>query len=131
MSNMPGWASRDPLKLCPCVRAKWVEFVTRVQFAVVLIETLRDAERQAYYRAIGVSRTVKSKHLPQPPNGLSLAFDVCPKDYLRMKGWNPGGPLWSALSGYGVDAGLYWGGDWKTWKDRPHFYQEKCSCAQG
>lgn len=131
MTSIPGWATRDPLQLCPCIRVRWLDFATECkarEIPILLIETARDLERQRYYKSIGVSRTLKSMHLPQPPNGLSLAFDVCPREYLRVKGWSPGGQLWPILSEVGADVGLLWGGDWRGWKDLPHFYRERCSC---
>lgn len=129
---IPGSASRDPLRLCPCIRAKYVDLVTEAKAAgitLAVIETSRDAARQAHYRRIGVSRTLKSLHLPQPPHGLSLAFDVAPKDYLRLKGWFPGGPLWLSLGKLGCALGLEWGGNWSGWKDYPHFQLRQCGCA--
>ena len=135
--QMPGWASKDPLKLCPCVRAKFLTFMETCKAAnidVAVIETARDLERQKYYRAIGTTRTLKSLHLPQPPRGKSLAFDVCPKAYLRIKGWFPMGPLWRNLAILGNARGLTWGGDWKKgddgWRDLSHFYLDRCECPE-
>ena len=128
MSEIPGWATRDPLKLCPCVRSRWLDFAERAPAPLVLIETLRDLERQRYYYNSRVSRTLKSKHLPQPPNGLSLAFDTCPREYLRLKGWAPDGGLWYALGSVGLALGLHWGGSWTRFPDRPHFYLTSCAC---
>jgi len=124
----PGWSTHLLSKLCPCVRIRWSGLVSAVPFALTLIETMRDFERQRYYKRIGVSRTLKSLHLPQPPHGLSLAFDCCPSEYLRTKRWNPGGVLWEALHARASDFGLLWGGNWLGWKDRPHFYLEACRC---
>lgn len=130
MSAIPGTASRDPLRLCPCIRARFLDLAEQAKasgIALAVIETARDAERQAHYRRIGTSRTLKSLHLPQPPHGLSLAFDVAPKDYLRDKGWNPGGELWDRLGEIGRALGLEWGGDW-DWQDCPHFQLKRCLC---
>lgn len=43
-----------------------------------------------------------------------LAFDVVDKD----KGYNVD---WNKIGQIGKDAGLEWGGDWKSFQDRPHF----------
>lgn len=131
--SIPGWATRDPLKLCPCVRERWRDFATECkarEIPILLIETARDIARQRYYKSIGVSRTLKSMHLPQPPNGLSLAFDACPREYLRVKGWSPGGLLWPRLGRIGREGSLrlLWGGDWRTFPDLAHWYLERCLC---
>ena len=131
-ASMPGWASRDPLRLCTCIRAKYLALHARAKasgLVLVTIETARDFTRQRYYKSIGVSKTLNSLHLPQPPNGLSLAFDVAPKDYLRMKGWHPGGPLWDQLGKIGEELGLEWGGRWRIFVDRPHFQFKTCRCT--
>lgn len=129
--DIPGTASKDPLKLCPCARGKYLALVDAARDAgirLALVETLRDAERQRYYVKIGTSWTLRSKHLPQPPNGLALAFDACPHDYLAMKGWNPGGPAWRVLADLAEAAGLRAGANRTKRKDRPHYYQDACSC---
>ena len=129
---MTGKVSRNPRDLCPCMRERWYEFLKKAldeSIEPVLIETLRDAERQQHYIAIGVSWTNNSKHLPQPPFGLSRAFDVCPRSYLTMKGWNPGGTDWSVLAGIGSVLGLTWGGNWKQ-RDLAHFQLDFCACPK-
>lgn len=91
------------------------EFFSRAQAAgipLTLIDTGRTPTEQEQKLADGVSWTTHSKHLPQPPEGKSEAFDVCPKEYLLMKGWNPGGPLWAELGAIGEKLGLFWGGRW-------------------
>lgn len=133
---IPGWATHDPEKLCPCIRALYVRFKAHVEkdlgIPITCIETMRDLERQKFYLEQGTSQTLHSYHLPQPPKGLALAFDVAPIAYLALKGWAPGGPLWARLGQVGRDLGLEWGGDWTGgWKDKPHFQAAggRCHCA--
>lgn len=85
----------------------------------VVIEGLRTKERQKQLVASGASRTMKSRHLtghavdlvPIGPNG-KPAFD-----------W----PLYHILGPAVKDAAekegvkLVWGGDWKNFRDGPHF----------
>lgn len=128
---IPGWATRDPDKLCPCIRGPYNKFIARFAVRDVwiqTIETMRDLERQKWYVETGVSHTLQSFHLPQPPSNLSLAFDVVPHAYALVKGWNPGGPLWQEMGTEGKQLGLEWGGDWPTLRDRPHFQLSKCRC---
>lgn len=113
------------------MRSRFHEHLSQAGLAgciVTVIETGRDEERQAYYVEIGVSHTEKSLHLPQPPKGKALAYDIAPKDYLAMKGWNPGGDLWILLGTIGEGLGMEWGGRWPTLQDRPHYQLKKCAC---
>jgi peptidoglycan L-alanyl-D-glutamate endopeptidase CwlK len=128
---IPGWATRDPEKLCPCIRLLYYKFIARFaarEVWIATIETMRDLERQKWYVETHVSRTLKSLHLPQPPLNLALAFDVAPRAYLDVKGWNPGGLVWDEMGAEGHRLGLQWGGDWVTFRDRPHFQLPKCQC---
>jgi peptidoglycan L-alanyl-D-glutamate endopeptidase CwlK len=130
---IPGRASRSPEDLCPCIRAKFHQLVETALIdgiATRCIETLRDDKRQAHYLAIGASQTRKSQHLPQPPFGLSLAFDLAPIDYLIRKNWYPVGVFWLHLARIGKELGLHWGGDWEGFRDQPHFYLKKCQCPK-
>lgn len=129
---IPGWATRDPNKLCPCIHLLYSRFIARFaaqEVWIQTIETMRDLERQEWYVETGVSRTLHSLHLPQPPNHLALAFDVVPRAYTTIKLWNPGGPLWDEMGALGRVLGLQWGGNlWATFKDKPHFQLPHCMC---
>lgn len=128
---IPGWATRDPDRLCPCIRLLYQKFIAHFaarEIWIQTVETMRDAERQKWYTETGVSWTMHSLHLPQPPNHLALAFDLVPRAYTNVKGWNPGGPVWKEMGTYGKSLGLEWGGDWTTTKDKPHFQLSKCGC---
>jgi hypothetical protein len=94
---------------------------------LVLIETLRDELRQAHYIATNVSWTTRSKHLPQAPHGLALAFDCCPRDYLDEKDWAPGASQWLIYGDIGLSLGLQWGGLWRR-RDYPHLMLDECLC---
>jgi hypothetical protein len=130
---------KDPLKLCPCVGGRWMLLRDRCAAAgipLTLIETLRQPDRQEHYVQIGVSWTARSKHLPQPPNGLSLAFDAAPTEYLALKNWNTNGPLWDRVAEISGDLGLIWG-VWKRNKyqvlenvDKAHHYLDACACPR-
>jgi len=86
-----------------------------------VIYTLRTEAEQADCIRRGVSWTMKSKHLPQPPDGLSHAIDICPVRLLVEKNWAPLDPVWGIMGTEGKALGLAWGGDWKKNPDRPHF----------
>jgi hypothetical protein len=92
-----------------------------IHLPVTIVGTLRTLEEQKKYLALGTSWTLDSKHLPQPPNGLSLAFDIVPTVLLTVKGWGPDSPLWNELGLLGKSLGLSWGGDWQEHPDKAHF----------
>jgi peptidoglycan L-alanyl-D-glutamate endopeptidase CwlK len=85
----------------------------------IVIEGLRDEDRQRQLVAQGASRTMNSRHitghavdlLPIGPNG-KAAFD-----------W----PLYNKLApavkaaAEAEGVAIVWGGDWKSFKDGPHF----------
>jgi hypothetical protein len=124
------WRSLD--KLCPCIRSKAEALLDRARamhISVSVISTLRDEVRQRYYVQIGRSWTEKGKHLPQPPNGLALAFDLAPTEYLRLKNWWPEGPAWAELGHAGEALGLTWGVPGKV--DKPHYQLSRCLCGGG
>ena len=84
----------------------------------VVIEGLRTLERQKQLVASGASRTMNSRHLtghavdlmPIGPNGPSFDWPL----YDRL-----GPAVKEAAEKEGVP--LDWGGDWKTFRDGPHF----------
>ena len=77
-----------------------------------IITTGRTPEEQAQALKNKTSWTKNSKHLPQPPEGKSLAIDLCPPQYLTIKEWNPTGALWWTLAEIAVSLGLRSGMDW-------------------
>lgn len=95
----------------------------------VVIEGLRTVERQKQLVAKGASKTMNSRHLtghavdvvPIGPNG-KAAFD-----------W----PLYDRLAPAIKDAAaregvaIVWGGDWKTFKDGPHFELDRSVYPEG
>lgn len=92
---------------------------------VIIINTLRTPEEQAQELASGNSWTEHSKHLPQPPDGKSLALDVCLVAEYNIVGanklqWAVSDPRWQTLGAIGEKLGLRWGGRW-TQKDMGHF----------
>jgi len=93
----------------------------------VVIEGLRSEERQRQMVASGASRTMNSRHLtghavdlmPIGPNG--PAFDWPLYDKL-------GPAVKEAAEKEGV--ALDWGGDWKSFRDGPHFELDRGSYPQ-
>lgn len=97
-----------------------------------LTEVLRTVARQKQLVAKGASKTMKSRHLPHAKDGLSRAFDLIPlvdidKDgqieVEEMYAWPLYYPLAAAIKQAAADVGvpIEWGGDWKSFKDGPHW----------
>jgi peptidoglycan L-alanyl-D-glutamate endopeptidase CwlK len=88
---------------------------------MTLIDTLRTPAQQQINVANGVSWTLNSKHLPQPPEGKSDAWDAAPTELIGTKLWSPASPLWGRVGIIGTQLGLAWGGDWTHHPDPSHW----------
>jgi hypothetical protein len=112
--------SRSLDDLAPEFRPLAFELFARLNAEIspfMVIDTLRTPAEQEENLRRGVSATLRSKHLPQPPSGLSLAIDVCPWEVWQATGpdklqWNAGDPRWQLAAAIGKRLGLRWGGDW-------------------
>ena len=89
---------------------------TQMQFIVT--EGLRTLARQRQLRAAGASKTLKSRHLT------GHAFDVAVLVDGKVR-WD--WPLYAKLSkdikaaARAEKVAIEWGGDWKSFKDGPHY----------
>ena len=101
-------------------------------FKFRLTEVLRTSERQAQLVKAGASKTLKSRHLPHSADGLSRAFDLIPlvdmdKDGKieaeEMYAWPLYHKLAPVMKQAAKDVGvpIEWGGDWRSFKDGPHW----------
>jgi peptidoglycan LD-endopeptidase CwlK len=96
--------------------------MTRIDFTV--LEGVRALERQRKLFASGATKTMKSRHLPHPADGLARALDAAPMVDGQVR-WD--WPLYYRLAAVVKEAAakegvpIEWGGDWKTFKDGPHW----------
>lgn len=84
----------------------------------VITEGVRSAKRQEDLVASGASRTMNSRHLT------GHAIDVAPIIGGRVCwDWPPFHTIAEAMKRAAVEHGvtLVWGGDWRTFKDGPHW----------
>ena len=91
-----------------------------------IIEGLRSIERQKQLYAAGKSKTLNSRHItghavdlaPWPING-----DFDSDGILNIADWDEYYPIADAMKEAAQDLGvsLEWGGDWKGFRDGPHF----------
>lgn len=87
-----------------------------VDFTV--IEGLRTEARQRELVAAGASRTMRSRHLT------GHAVDLAPVIAGQVRwDWPPFHQIAKAMKDAAAELGvaITWGGDWKTFKDGPHF----------
>lgn len=54
-------------------------------------------------------------------HNFGLAFDIVILDAIGKADWDTAHPGWKTAADAGKSVGLEWGGDWKTFKDLPHF----------
>ena len=90
--------------------------ISEIDFTV--IEGIRTIERQRYLLSKGATRTLKSKHLTGD------AVDIAPiVDGKVSWDWKYYPLIEKAMKMAAHDLGvsIEWGGDWKSFKDGPHF----------
>lgn len=96
--------------------------ISSVDFTV--LEVLRSVARQKQLVASGASKTMNSRHLPGK-DGLARAVDIAPLDDQGKVSW--AWPLYNKLApiikqaARDVSVPIEWGGDWRTFKDGPHW----------
>lgn len=88
-----------------------------------VLEVVRTVARQRDLVAKGASKTMKSRHIPGA-DGFSHAVDLAPMDGGQVS-WS--WPLYNKLApivkqaAKEVGVPIEWGGDWRTFKDGPHW----------
>lgn len=95
--------------------------ITEIDFRVT--EGLRSLQRQKDLVAAGASKTMNSLHLLQD-DGFAHAFDVVALVGGKARwDWPLYHKIAEAMKKVAEDLGvpLEWGGDWRTFKDGPHF----------
>lgn len=87
-----------------------------------ILEVVRTVARQKELVAKGASKTMRSRHIPS--GGFSHAVDIAPMDGGQVSwAW----PLYNRLApivkqaAKDVGVSIEWGGDWRTFKDGPHW----------
>jgi peptidoglycan L-alanyl-D-glutamate endopeptidase CwlK len=118
---------RDRLRLAG-LHPDLVRVVERARLAMpfIVVEGLRTRERQERLVAIGASRTLNSRHLTG--HAVDLAYwlddgDGAPEAGEVRWDWPLARKIAAAMKAAATEEGvvLVWGGDWKTFRDGPHF----------
>jgi len=110
-------------KLHPKLKLLLTEAIKTSPIDFTVIETVRTIEQQKINVAKGVSKTMKSRHIPSTnKSGLCEAFDIAPypidwKNIARFKQLAEHIKKTAKKLGINIEHG----GDWKTLKDYPHY----------
>lgn len=95
--------------------------LSTVDFTVV--EGVRTLARQKQLKAAGASQTLNSRHIPGK-DGLGKAVDLAPYIDGQVRwDWPPFYKIEKAMkqAAKELNVPLEWGGDWKSFKDGPHW----------
>ncbi|MBM3275882.1 MAG: M15 family metallopeptidase [Candidatus Sericytochromatia bacterium] len=103
----------------------WINDCEAENLPVYLAEGLRSFERSDHLYAKGRTAAgpkVTNARAGQSYHNFGLAVDAV----LTINGqpsweFDPDGPIWRRVVALAKNRGLQWGGDWKGFKDPPHF----------
>lgn len=117
--------SRDISRLRPDVAENCRTFIKLCKaegLPVMVTETVRDREYQAQLYAQGRTKPGKIVTNQKTPSfhwdKVALAFDICK----NIKGHEyDDAEFFKRCGAIGKKIGFSWGGDWKSFKDNPHF----------
>lgn len=105
-----------------------VDLCAYAGLAILVTQGLRTwAEQDALYAKgrtmapIGKRYIVTNAKAGQSWHNFGLAFDIVVLDSMGKVDWDASHPGWQKAAELGKSVGLEWGGDWKRFKDLPHF----------
>lgn len=110
-------------KCHPDLRKVLIEAAKTCPIDFEITETIRTLARQKQLMIAGATRTMNSRHLADK-DGLSRASDiVCYVDGKVRWDWPLYAKAATHIKAVAAKLGIpiVWGGDWKTFKDGPHF----------
>jgi len=118
--------SRDIKELLPPVRTRVEAFLAAAKAAgidLIVTSTYRDAASQEALYAQG--RTKPGRIVTNAKAGQSWHNWRCAVDVVPVRNgkpvWDAKDPIWQTVGQLGKQAGLEWAGDWKRFKEFPHF----------
>jgi len=118
--------SRSLDELIPPARARVQAFLDAAKkqgIDLLVTSTYRDNESQTALYAQG--RTAPGKIVTNAKAGQSFHNYRCAVDVVPIvagkPAWDTKNPVWQEVGRLGKAAGLEWAGDWKRFKEYPHF----------
>lgn len=125
MARLFGTKSLERLGTIHPDLARAIERAVRLsEVDIAILEGVRSLERQRKLLASGATKTLRSRHLPHARDGLARAVDIAPVVDGEVR-WD--WPLYHRLAAVVKNAAVQenvpveWGGDWRTFKDGPHW----------
>lgn len=103
---------------------RMIDLCAQAGVAVLITQGLRTVQEQDDLYAQGRSKPGKIvTHAKggQSWHNFGLAFDIVVLDAVGKAEWDTAHPGWKEAAKIGKSLGLEWGGDWKGFKDLPHF----------
>jgi len=110
-------------KLHPKLKQLLNEAIKTSPIDFTVIETIRTIEQQRINVAKGVSKTMKSRHIPSTnKSGLCEAVDIAPYP-INWKDIKKFIQLSEHIKNVAkqLNINITYGGDWKSFKDYPHY----------
>ncbi len=101
-----------------------IDLCAQAGVAVLITQGLRTVQEQDDLYAQGRSnpgKIVTNAKGGQSWHNFGLAFDIVVLDSVGKAEWDTAHPGWKEAAKIGKSLGLEWGGDWKSFKDLPHF----------
>jgi hypothetical protein len=140
-SNITALNDQRLSQLHPIVASRgrsMIDICAHQGLAVLVTQGLRTwAEQDALYakgrttRPIGPQYIVTKAKGGQSWHNFGLAFDIVVLDSVGKADWDTSHPGWASAARVGKSVGLEWGGDWRGFKDLPHFqYTANLTLAQ-
>ncbi len=107
----------------PKIKQLMLEAIKTSPMDFTILETVRSEKTQQIYYKRGATRTMKSRHIPSSNlSGFCEAVDIAPFpiDWKNIQAFkNLAEHIKSVAKKLGIE--INWGGDWRTFKDYPHF----------
>lgn len=110
-------------KVHPKIKVLMNEAIKTSPIDFTIIETVRTTEQQKINVAKGVSKTMKSRHIPLVnKSGLCEAIDIAPYpiDWNNIKRFVQLSEHIKKVAKQ-LNIKIEYGGDWKSFKDYPHY----------
>ncbi len=105
---------------------RMVDCCAEAGISILITQGLRTSQEQDALYAQGRTapgRIVTNARGGQSWHNFGLAFDIVVLDSIGKADWDSSHPNWARAAAIGKSLGLEWGGDWKSFKDTPHFQQ--------
>lgn len=121
--------------LLPVVQSHAIVAIARAEMLtglkIIVTATFRDDEMQAFYYSQGRTRPgriITNDPGPKSSHSLRVALDIAPAIKNHQTGQTKlfyETSKWEEIAKYFKEQYFVWGGDWKSFKDKPHFQWTK------